>query len=124
MTDPHELTEAGARTFRDASVDDAERDRWLAAGFGPLASVNYVRAGASVDDAVLARSLGLDSRSIARAMPRGISLDQLLTDIGRETDLERGDLVALVRHAGSLVILRDAMRVGMTVGMIRGLTDE
>lgn len=124
MTDPHELTEAGARTFRDASVDDAERDRWLAAGFGPLASVNHVRAGASVDDAVLARSLGLDSRSIARAMPRGISLDQLLTDIGRETDLERGDLVALVRHAGSLVILRDAMRAGMTVGMIRGLTDE
>ncbi|CAB4597637.1 MAG: hypothetical protein F2534_21185 [Actinobacteria bacterium] len=119
MTEAHELTEAGARTFRDAGVPDDERDRWLAAGFGPLASLNYIRAGATVDDAVLARSLGLDSRSIASDVPSGVRLESVLTALGDELDLDRADLVELVRHAGSMSLLRRALRAGMPVETIR-----
>jgi len=71
MTQPingtaHQVTPVVVRMFEAACVVPAERTAWLAAGFEPSVALNYLSAGASVDDALEWRKDGSDANTYGR----------------------------------------------------------
>lgn len=62
----HEVTPVVVRMFEAACVVPAERTAWLAAGFEPSVALNYLSAGASVDDALEWRKDGSDANTYGR----------------------------------------------------------
>lgn len=62
----HDATPVVVRMFEAACVVPAERTAWLAAGFEPSVALNFISAGASLDEAVDWRHEGSDANTFAR----------------------------------------------------------
>jgi hypothetical protein len=118
LYEPYELTPIAERTFAAAGVDPVERDRWLQAGFGHHAALNYIRAGASLEDAIAARSVGLDSRTLASAVLAGHSVDELVTEFVEVLGADPERLARLTTAGISLALVRSARGHGIPLDVI------
>jgi len=119
LSEPQPLTPVGEGMYRDAGVAPDERDRWGSAGFGPHAALNYIRAGASVDDAVAARALGLSSRDLDRHTRAGSGLEDLVAELESALAIGRDMIADLVGRGYELQAIRQALGAGLTAATLQ-----
>ena len=130
---PYELTDAGARRFAEAGVDDAERDRWLTAGFGPFAALNHLRLGVNLDEAQLVREAGLSSNDLELSTRQGLTVTGYIADLTSRTganvsqlrklfeqgfkfeDIEATWAAGLSLIPESVIAAKDAERFGLII---------
>jgi hypothetical protein len=109
---PYELTDLTIRKFAAAGVGDAERDRWLAAGFGPYAALNHIGIGVTLEAAMLARQVGLGSGRLRELAERGQGIDEYLDHAVEVEHLDLDQLRALHERRFELVSVARARRAG------------